>query len=194
MSGVPLPAVPPVQDGRPAPSPALNDALVVLLWFAVLGLVGGVIWEQVVPLAAFTRTADNGVMDEAELARQFGATGWFFLIASVGGLLSGLVLLLWRRRAPVLMVFLVALGGALATLVMVQVGLALGPPDPDEVLPRTAVGDRVPVQLTVGGAAVYFTWSIAALTGALLALWGSDAQQHRQHQDDASPVEATDNG
>lgn len=174
--------------------PALIDAAIVAWWFATLGLVGAIVWELVTPLAAFTRTADNGTMDEQELARQFGATGWFFVIAAVGGLVSGVLLLLWRSRGPVLMVLLVALGGALATLVMVQVGLALGPADPQQVLPRVDVGDKVPLQLKADAYGVYFTWSIAALVGALTVLWGSESRRSMQAHDEMSRFELPRNG
>ncbi len=159
--------------------PALGDAAAVVGLFATLGVVGAVVWDLVTPLAEFTRTAENGTMDEEELARQFGATGWFFLIAAIGGFASGLVLLLWRRRNPILTVVLVAVGGAVATLVMVLVGLALGPSDPNDVLATVAVGDTVPLQLRVEGSGIYAVWSIAAMAGALAALLFFETREER---------------
>lgn len=164
--------------------PALADAALVLSLFAVLGLVGAVVWDLLAPLAEYTRTADNGTMDEGELARQFGATGWYFVIAAVGGVLGGIALLLRRRRDPILMVLLVAVGGALAAFLMAQVGLALGPSDPEQVLPTVAVGDKVPLQLQVEGLGVYFTWSIAALAGALGALLGFETREEKQEREE----------
>lgn len=164
--------------------PDLGEVVIVACWFAILGLVAAVVWELVTPLAAYTRIGDNGSMDEQELARQFGATGWFFVIAAVGGAFSGVVLLLWRRRNPILMVVLVALGGALAALVMAQLGLALGPEDPQQVLPTVDVGDKASLQLKVEGYGIYFTWSIAALAGALGALFGFESRQEKQERED----------
>jgi len=164
--------------------PDLSDAVIVAWWFAVLGLIGAVVWELVTPLAEYTRTADNGTMGEEALAQQFSATGWFIVIAAVGGVLSGVVLLLWRRRNPVLVVVLVTLGGALATLVMTQLGLVLGPANPSDVLPTVELGDKVPLQLEVEGAGVYFTWSIAALAGALGALLGFESRQEKQEREE----------
>lgn len=166
--------------------PALLDAAVVTVWFLVLGVVGAVIWELVTPLAEYTRIDDNGILDERELSRQFGATGWFVVIAAAGGALSGFILLLWRDRSPVLMVVLVGLGGALASLAMAQVGLVLGPQDPQQVLPRVDVGDKVPLQLEVEGFGVYLAWSIFALAGALVALWGAESW-HRQQAERQIP-------
>lgn len=159
--------------------PFVHEVAVVAGWFAVLGVAGAVVWELVTPLAAYTRTAENGTMGEEELARQFGATGWFLVIGAVGGFVSGVALLLLRRRSPVLTVLLVAVGGALATFVMVRVGLVLGPPDPNAVLGTVAVGDKVPLQLQVEGAGVYFVWSIAALAGAVAALLFFESPEER---------------
>lgn len=151
---------------------AVVDAVIVFGWFAVLGVLGGVLWEAVTPLAAFTRVGDDGIMGEQELARQFSASGWYVVIGVVGGLISGFALVLWRRRNPVLMVVLLTLGGALAAFVMAQVGLALGPEDPQQVLPTVDVGDKVPLQLAVEGFGIYFTWAIAALASACAVLFG----------------------
>ena len=79
----------------------LVDLGIALAWFAVLAVVGGLVWWQVTPLAAYTRTATNAVMDEEQLGIQVNADGWFFVIAAVAGLLSGVVLLSWRRRDPI---------------------------------------------------------------------------------------------
>ncbi len=159
--------------------PGLHEAAVVLGLFAVLGVVGGVVWELVAPLAEYTRVAENGTMGEEELARQFDATGWFVAIAAVGGLVTGFVLLLLRRRTPILTVVLVAVGGGVASLVMALVGFALGPADPNDVLQAAALGDKVPLQLQVEGAGAYLVWSISAMAGALAALlfYESPAEQ-----------------
>lgn len=154
---------------------SINDALVVLAWSAVTALVAAVVWWRLTPLAEYTRTADNGSMGEQDLARQVAADGWFFVVAGVAGLLSGLVLVLWRRRDPVLMVVLVALGGLLSAWIMGQVGLALGPDDPAKALPDAAVGDKVPLQLEVQATGVYVSWAVGALISALgLLFFGPD--------------------
>jgi hypothetical protein len=167
--------------------PLARDAAVVLGWFAVLGLIGAVIWWQVTPLAEYTRTADNAEMGEEQLGVQVAADGWFFVIATVGGLLSGITLLATRRRDPVAMVLLVTLGGGLATWLMLQVGLWLGPSDPKAVLSGVAVGAKVPLQLKPQASAVYFVWPIAALLGAIGVIWGLDSYSEREPDDPTSP-------
>jgi hypothetical protein len=185
MSGLtpPLPPAGPVDGSVEKESPlawalrdALTSVLVVLAWSGAAALIAAVIWWQVTPLAEFTRTADNATMDEEQLAKQFGADGWFIVIAAVAGLASGALLMVLRRRNPILMVLLVAAGGAFATLVMLQVGLALGPSDPSAVLASTSVGAKVPLQLKPDAHGVWFVWSIASLLGAIVALWIAEAR------------------
>ena len=197
MSGLTPPA--PATDPLPAtatddPGAAVRDGLttlsVVVAWFTVAALLGALVWWQVTPLAEYTRTRDNASMDEEQLAKQFGADGWFFVIAAVGGLVSGLVLALVRRRNPVLLVLLLAVGGALATFVMVEVGRLLGPSDPSTVLASTPVGATVPLQLEVDAHGVWFVWSIAALVGAIIALWISESRETSRRQRDALAFQA----
>ncbi len=156
--------------------PALQDLGVVAAWFVVAGILGALIWWQVTPLAEYTRTADNGVMDEQQLAKQVATDGWFVVISGIGGLLSGIGLLSWRRRDPLLMVVLVALGGGLATWVMLQAGLAFGPPDPDSVLPHAKAGAKIPVRLDPTATGIYVTWSVGALLGAIGVIWGTESK------------------
>jgi hypothetical protein len=157
--------------------PLVRDAGVVLGWFVLVGLIGAVLWWQLTPLAEFTRTEDNAAMAEEDLGRLVSADGWYFVIAAVGGVLSGIALVAWRRRDPVVMVVLVAAGGALAGWLMLRVGLWLGPAEPETVLSGAAVGDKVPVQLEPQATGVLFVWPIAALVGAIGVIWGTDGRR-----------------
>ena len=100
----------------------LTSLSIVLAWFVTAALIGAVIWWQVTPLAEFTRTANNATMDEEQLAKQFSTDGWFITIAAAGGLLSGVLLVLLRRRNPVLMVLFLAVGGALVGTGVIAAG------------------------------------------------------------------------
>jgi hypothetical protein len=154
--------------------PLAKDSGVVLGWFLVAGIAAAVVWWKLTPLAEYTRTATNGEMGEEQLARQVSTDGWFFVIAVVAGLVSGIALLLLRRRDPLVMVVLVTAGGLLATWVMLRVGLWLGPTDPRNVLPHAAVGAKVPLQLKPQATGVYFVWPITTLLGAVAVIWGTD--------------------
>ena len=86
----------------------------------------------------------------------------------VGGLLSGVVLLAWRRRDPLLMVVLVVLGGGLASWLMVHVGLALGPEKETTALRGLPEGAKVSMQLKLHAPGIAWIWPIAAALGAVI--------------------------
>lgn len=175
------PEAPEATGPRPSPlrHPLVADVLIVLAWFVVAAVVGALVWWQVTPLAAYTRTATDAGMGEDQLGRQVSADGWFFAIALLGGLVSGVALLALRRRDPVVTVVLVTLGGLLAAWLMLRVGLWLGPADPEGVLKDVAVGGKVPLQLETHTTGVFLAWPIGALLGATVVLWGSDESHPR---------------
>lgn len=154
--------------------PLARDLAVVVGWFVVAAVIGALVWWQVTPLAEYTRTATSGQMDEEQLGRQVSADGWFFVIGTLGGLVSGVALLALRRRDPVATVVLVTLGGLLASWLMLRLGLWLGPASPKDVLPHVAVGHKVPMQLKTSATGVDLAWPLGALLGAVGMLWGSD--------------------
>jgi hypothetical protein len=156
---------------------------VILGWFVVIGVVGALVWWKVTPLAEFTRTTTSGQMDEAELGRRVAADGWYFVVAAVGGVVSGFVLALVRRRDPLVTVVLVAVGAALAAGLMLWVGEWLGPPNPRTALLHAAVGDKVPLQLKTHAAGVALVWPIAAMLGAVGVIWGVDERRPRDLAD-----------
>jgi hypothetical protein len=155
--------------------PVVTDTLVVVGWFVLVGVIGALLWWQVTPLAEYTRTASNAQMGEVQLGRQVSADGWYFVVAAVGGLLSGVVLLSWRHRDPVVMVVLVTVGALLAGWLVLRIGLWLGPADPRDVLPHVAEGAKVPLQLRVHASGLLLVWPITALLGAISVIWGTDA-------------------
>jgi hypothetical protein len=155
--------------------PVVTDTLVVVGWFVLVGVIGALLWWQVTPLAEYTRTASNAQMGEVQLGRQVSADGWYFVVAAVGGLLSGVVLLSWRHRDPVVMVVLVTVGALLAGWLVLRIGLWLGPADPRDVLPHVAEGAKVPLQLRVHASGLLLVWPITALLGAIGVIWGTDA-------------------
>ena len=107
--------------------------------------------------------------------------GWFFVIALVGGVLSGVLLLWWRRRDPLLTVALVTLGGGLASWVMLQAGRLFGPGDEVAALRRLPDGAQVSEHLRLNATGVAWVWPVAAAFGALVFLWVlAKPADHRQ--------------
>ena len=149
----------------------LVDALAVALWFAVAGLAGALVWAKVVTTPLVQKQGDAATLSPEQLVVQVGIDGWFFVIAFVGGLVSGVVLLAWRRRDPLVMVVLVVLGGALASWLMVHVGLSLGPGDEIAALRKLPDGAEVSMQLKLHATGMTWIWSMAAALGALIQVW-----------------------
>lgn len=147
------------------------DALVVAVWFVVAGPVGALVWWQVVTLPKVTKSADGAALAPEQLVKQVDIDGWFFVIAVLGGLLSGVILLAWRRRDPLLMVVLVVLGGGLASWLMVHLGLALGPEKELTALRDLPNGGQVSMRLKLHAEGMVWVWSIGAALGALVQVW-----------------------
>jgi hypothetical protein len=147
------------------------DALAVAIWCALAGLVGALVWRQVTTLPTLTRVAGAATFPPGEQLKQVAIDGWFFVVAAVGGLLSGVLLLHWRRRDPLLMVVLVALGGGVASWVMIHVGLALGPDDEIAALGAMAEGAQAPMQLELHAPGMAWMWSVFAVLGAIVQVW-----------------------
>ena len=155
-------------------SPATGrDVAVVLGVLLALGVLCGVLWWLVWDPAAYTKTADGGVMGEADLSRRFAADGLYAVIAGVAGLVAGLGLTWWRTRDPLLTSAVLLVGSVLAAAVMALTGHLLGPGDPGAALAAAKVGARVPERLGVDAFTVYLAWPVAVLAGALVVLLGT---------------------
>ena len=159
--------------------PALTDLGITAAWFVVAGLLGAVVWWQVTPLPVATRTGDAASLNPDQLTKEVGIDGWFAVIALVAALVSGVVLMAWRRRDPLLMVVLIALGGGLAAYLMVTLGQALGPGDEVAALKKLPDGGTAPLQLSLKAPGVALLWPIAALFGALVQVWVLRRPEHR---------------
>ncbi len=174
----PTPA-PAARSGRALLRPALTDLGITAVWFVVAGLLGAVVWWQVTPLPVATRTGDAASLNPDQLTKEVGIDGWFAVIALVAALVSGVVLMAWRRRDPLLMVVLIALGGGLAAYLMVTLGQALGPGDEVAALKKLPDGGTAPLQLALKAPGVALLWPIAALFGALVQVWVLRRPEHR---------------
>ncbi len=151
-----------------------------LLAFAVVGAVCGAVWSQLVTPAEFTKVAAGGSMGEDQLGREFGADGWYVVIALAVGVVAGVLVTARLTRTPLRAVGLVVVGAGVAALVCAQVGRLLGPADPGPVLAAARAGAHVPQQVEVDAVVVYLVWPLAALVGALLVLTGPDRVRARR--------------
>jgi hypothetical protein len=129
------------------------------------------VWAHVVSLPQVSKEGNAATVPSEELAKQVGMDGWFFVIALAAGVVSGIALLVWRHRDPLLTVVLVALGGGLAAWLMVTAGESFGPGDPIAALRKLPDGAHVSEQLRLHAHGVAWVWPIAAAFGALLYLW-----------------------
>ena len=148
----------------------LVDVAVIAGGMAVLGLVCGFIWAQVVEPAQLIRFETGVGQDELQLSRVFDADGWYALIAAVAGLLAGLGFGLWRTRDPLATVLLALAGCVAAALLMWRLGHLLGPDNPAAMLQQAPVGTHADVPLKRPEWPIFLAWPVSALSGMLVAL------------------------
>jgi hypothetical protein len=145
----------------------LVQFVVAVLVLAAVGALAGVVWD-------WLWTAPVGVVvdhrwvaeDEAGLRGQFAGTGWFVVVASVAGVLGGGLVALFLDRVPLMTLVAVAVGSAVATWLMLQVGAALGPTDPAQLALTAKDGTHLPGELSVSR---HSPW-VSLPAGALVAL------------------------
>lgn len=183
VAGAPGPDAP--QEPAVADEPVeiralLVDAVVVVGIFLVVGAVVGALWPHLVTPVTVTRTDAGLSTSEVGLSDRFGNDGWFSALGGLAGLVTGLVLMAWRRTHEVVSLLLVTGGAFLAAWVAATVGQALGPADPQDVLAAAASGSSAPDVVRVSAEAAYFVWPIAAVLGALLVLWSPPGQRVRR--------------
>ena len=164
--------------------PAWLDFLVILGLFALAGVVGAFIWEWVWT-APYGLVYDHQWMaeDEAALQGQFSGSGWYVAVAGLSGLVVGaLVALFWDRR-PLVTLAAVVVGSALATVVMIRIGAALGPADPRELAEHASDGTRLAGNLTVSEWSPWIAFPAGALVALALVFIGLGPRRHPQTED-----------
>ena len=169
------------EGARPRWQQLLGDVAVVTIAFLLAGLVAGALWPQLVDPVTVTRNDFGILTDEVALAERFDNDGWFSLLGLGFGLSLGLALTMWRRGDEVVTLLAVVAGAFLAAWVAARLGAWLGPEDPQRVLADAELGDTAPGVVELQADAAYLVWPIAALVGALVALWrSSDAPNQRR--------------
>ena len=170
-----------------SPRRVVVELALVLVGFAVVGVVAGYVWERLwSPTMGVAIDHQWTAGDAIALQHEFSGTGWYVIVASVAGLVAGVVVALLVSRVPLLTLAAVVVGSALAAWLMLVVGTALGPPDQDTVAATAADGTRIPMALSVTGHSAWTSLPAAALIGLIVVFIGL-APRHRPDQPGEAP-------
>jgi hypothetical protein len=138
--------------------------LEVLVAYARVALVAGLIWEAVwVPPDQVVQQHQVYPADYEALRRIFTGTGLYVLIAAIASALTALVIGLLTRRRELIVLLGVALGSAVAAGVMREVGISRGPVDPTTLAASKADGVHLPGALDVSGFSPYLVWPMISI-------------------------------
>ena len=163
---------------EPAPTqsgsvrPAIAQAGIALVICTVGGALAGVVWQWLWTPSTGVVVDHKWLLGLTGLQSEFTATGLYVLVASVAGLLVGSLCGLFLDRAELVTLVAVLVGAALAGWVMVQVGQALGPPDPRELAETARNGTRLPSDLRIVGTSPYVAFPAGATLGLAVVLLG----------------------
>jgi hypothetical protein len=162
--------------------PALGQAAIVVVVFAVAGALAGVVWEWLWTPPVGVVIDHQWLLGLSGLRAEFSATGIYVVVASVAGLLTGALCALFLDRAELVTLVAVLVGSVLAGWLMVQVGHALGPSDPRELAETAPNRTRLPSDLRVVGkiwppksireASPYVAFPAGATLGVAVVLLG----------------------
>ena len=168
---------------------ALVQAGLIVAIFAVVGVLAGLVWEWLwTPAMGGVLDHNWGPQDAIALSEQFGGTGWYVVVGTVAGLVTGALVALFLDRVPLLTLAAVVVGSVLAAWLMYVVGIAVGPPDP-EVLAKTAAdGTLIPEQLQVSGTSPWIALPGGALVGLALVFLGLSVRSSRHPDDEVAPA------
>lgn len=152
--------------------PAARQVVTIVVGLALVGALAGAVWEWVWTPPQGVAFEGEFVLDLAGLRSDFSGTGLYVVVGVVAGLLAGAVAGFATRRREVLTLVAVTAGAVLAAWVMLRVGVALGPPDPDPI--AAAAEDYTPIvsDLRVVGTSPYVALPGGALLGLIATLLG----------------------
>lgn len=150
----------------------VRDVAIVLVVFAVVGAVAGALWELWWTPPTGVVVDHAWVPDDVGVRDLFTGTGEYVVIAMVAGLLAGAGCAWFVDRVEVLTLAAVVAGSLLAAWLMLEVGGALGPPDPSLAARTAADGTALPGALEVSGTGALVTLPAAALAGLAVVFVG----------------------
>jgi hypothetical protein len=181
----------PLADRRPSARSAIAWCAAALAGSAILGLLGGLIWELVAPRATLQEIgAGTAELVDAETRAFITADVWFCAIAVVAGLLTGVLgyrLAVAPRTGGVraLVVSCLILGGLGGALIMLWFGERIGQSGYDQHLASSPNGTLFPATLALGAKSALAFWPMFTAIVLLVAEWG--ARTPRQAEPMAPP-------
>ncbi len=147
------------------------------------GVVVGVAWRVVAPLATL-ETRDGGVVSVGRSAEtSIAADGWFAVCALVAGVLAAFLSGWWLRDSRLGALIGLTVGGVAGSLVAWRLGVLLGPASVDETAAGLGDGDRFQGPLELSALGVLLAWS----TSATIAFFATVAGLESRHGTDADP-------
>ena len=154
------------------PARALRRTVVVLVLFAVVGALAGVVWEWVWAPPTGVVLDHQFLLDGEGLRSAFSGTALYVLVASLAGLLLGVGVAVLCDGSELLTLAAVVVGAVLAAWLMHLVGTSLGPPDPGPVAERSEDLTRLPDELRVSGWSPFVAFPSGALLGVTVVFVG----------------------
>jgi hypothetical protein len=159
--------------------------LEVLLAYALVGLVAGVVWEAIwAPPDQVVQQHHVYPADYEALRRIFTGTGLYVLVAAVASAGTALVISLLTRRRELVVLLAVTVGSCTAAGVMREIGISLGPVDPTTLAATTGNGVHLPGALDVIGFSPYLVWPMMSLFVLSLVFFAWPRTQRVGGQDD----------
>lgn len=149
----------------------------VLVTFAVVGIVAGVVWERLWTPPTGLVVDDTWYLDDKGVQDDFSGTGLYVLVALAVGALLGLATGLTTRGQELATLAVVALGSVVAAWVMLLTGTSLGPPDPRALADGREDYTEIPSDLRVVGKAPYLAFPAGALTTLAVCFIGLNASR-----------------
>ncbi len=167
------------EEPRTSPDRPALFAVAVLVGYAVMGVLAGVVWQWLyTPPTQIVHAHQLYYADHPSLRRVFSGTGLYAVVGAVASALTALVVTLLARRRELLTLVLVLVGSSLAAVLMRQVGIALGPGNPATAAAHAADGTRLQGQLAVSGSSPYLVWPMLSLfvTALVFFSWPGPAR------------------
>jgi DivIVA domain-containing protein len=152
------------RPGVLAPGSPVRTGLLVLLAYAVVGVVAGVVWEWIwTPPGEVIAQHQIFYDGYPSLRRVFTGTGIYVLVGAGASAVVALSVCALTRGRELLVLVLVLVGSAIGAALMWRVGTHLGPSDPTGLAAHTVARTPVSGNLTVAGKSPYLVWPMTTL-------------------------------